>query len=193
MAKQSDLGLHCFIRCLIYIWTGVHQEVQSFTQFDNQSSLGTLRVAEGPNISSGGKLRLIRLCRLTDWFESLLYAHTNLYCVLHTGSFQICAILAMLLKIGVIIFLCVRNMTQKESSFKKKVTWEKHWKCWSESAYWHSWLYKYGSTKWSDWSTDGIHEVLKEVLISSMSRDMWFPTMWNFDRCRLSRACAASC
>ena len=25
-----------------------------------------------------------------------------------------------------------------------------------------------------------------------MSRDMWFPTMWYFDKCRLSRAYAAS-
>ena len=25
-----------------------------------------------------------------------------------------------------------------------------------------------------------------------MSRDMWFPTMWQFDKYRLRRACAAS-
>ena len=25
-----------------------------------------------------------------------------------------------------------------------------------------------------------------------MSRDMWFPTMWHFDKCRLKRACAVS-
>ena len=25
-----------------------------------------------------------------------------------------------------------------------------------------------------------------------MSSDMWFPTMWHFDKCRLRRACAAS-
>ena len=24
-----------------------------------------------------------------------------------------------------------------------------------------------------------------------LSRDMWFPTMWHFDKCRLRRACAA--
>ena len=27
----------------------------------------------------------------------------------------------------------------------------------------------------------------------NVSRDMWFPTMWHFDKCRLGRACAASC
>ena len=26
-----------------------------------------------------------------------------------------------------------------------------------------------------------------------LSCDMWFPTMWHFDKCRLRRACAASC
>ena len=26
----------------------------------------------------------------------------------------------------------------------------------------------------------------------NLSRDMWFPTMWHFDKCRLRRACAAS-
>ena len=25
-----------------------------------------------------------------------------------------------------------------------------------------------------------------------MSRDMWFPTMWHFDKCKLIRACVAS-
>ena len=29
-------------------------------------------------------------------------------------------------------------------------------------------------------------------LIAHMSRDMWFPTMWHFDKCRLRRACAVS-
>ena len=27
---------------------------------------------------------------------------------------------------------------------------------------------------------------------SQMSRDMLFPTMWHFDKCKLRRACAAS-
>ena len=27
---------------------------------------------------------------------------------------------------------------------------------------------------------------------NNMSRDMWFPTMWHFDMCRLRRACAPS-
>ena len=64
----------------------------------------------------------IRLCGCAELFESLMYAYDNLYHMLDTGSFQICVILAMLLKIQIIIFLCVQNMTQKESSYKKKVT-----------------------------------------------------------------------
>ena len=27
---------------------------------------------------------------------------------------------------------------------------------------------------------------------TQMSRDMWFSTMWHFDKCRLRRACVAS-
>ena len=31
-----------------------------------------------------------------------------------------------------------------------------------------------------------------QLFILCMCRDMWFPTMWHFDKCRLIRACAAS-
>ena len=30
------------------------------------------------------------------------------------------------------------------------------------------------------------------IIINHMSSDMWFPTMWHFDMCRLRRACVAS-
>ena len=34
---------------------------------------------------------------------------------------------------------------------------------------------------------------LRCLHVSHMSRDMGIPTMWHFDTCRLSRACAAFC
>ena len=33
---------------------------------------------------------------------------------------------------------------------------------------------------------------VNECILSYMSGDMWFPTMWHFDMCRLRRASAAS-
>ena len=33
---------------------------------------------------------------------------------------------------------------------------------------------------------------IKQNLKKCMSRHMWFPTMWHFEKCRLRRACAAS-
>ena len=44
-------------------------------------------VSQGSNFSSGRKLRLIRLCRCADCFESLLYAHANLYLIVNSSSF----------------------------------------------------------------------------------------------------------
>ena len=33
---------------------------------------------------------------------------------------------------------------------------------------------------------------LQRIVWYNMSRGIWFPTMWHFDKCRLRRACAAS-
>ena len=35
-------------------------------------------------------------------------------------------------------------------------------------------------------------KVKKHKQIIEMNRDMWFPTVWHFDKCRLRRACVAS-
>ena len=42
--------------------------------------------SQGSKVSSGGKLRLIRLCRFADGLDSSLYGHANLYLMLDTGS-----------------------------------------------------------------------------------------------------------
>ena len=43
--------------------------------------------SQGSKVSSGGKLRLIRLCRFADGLDSSLYGHANLYLImLDTGS-----------------------------------------------------------------------------------------------------------
>ena len=41
--------------------------------------------SQGSNVSWGGKLRLIRLCRCAHWVDSSLYAHAKLCLMLDTG------------------------------------------------------------------------------------------------------------
>ena len=109
---------------LIIIWAGFQQvanwhvpplktqislRIRTVWSTFNGCSMGS----QGSNISSGRKLRLIRLCRCTGWSGFLMGTHANLYLMLDTGSFK-------------------------------------------------------------------------------LSRVMWFPTIWRFDKCRLRPACAAS-
>ena len=49
----------------------------------------------------------------------------------------------------------------------------------------HGWKFKISQIL-NYWS-----QILKLVCLQ-MSRDMWIPTMWHFDTCRLRRACVAS-
>ena len=47
---------------------------------------------------------------------------------------------------------------------------------------------KYENERWFLYPSYG---VINGHRLEYMSRDMWFPTMWHFDKCRLRRACAA--
>ena len=60
--------------------------------------------------------------------------------------------------------------------------------------------YKLWPSSWTsesaEWGKDFIKRLVNltrnSFLYFIMSRDMWFPTMWHFDKCRLRHACAAS-
>ena len=58
------------------------------------SLMGALWIATCPIYqSSGGTIRLIRLCGRTDWFESSLDTFAKLYLMLDTGSYGVCVTL----------------------------------------------------------------------------------------------------
>ena len=50
------------------------------------------------------------------------------------------------------------------------------------------------ASHWYEYHSICFHGEIRKIsyIIGQMSRDMWFPAMWHFDKCRLRRACAIS-